>query len=84
MTIEIYGRPGCGQCEQAKLKLFREGKVNQTPEKFAYDYLMIDDHQEELEQKFNTKFRTLPVIVHEGQLYNFNTLGELIAKIKSS
>lgn len=74
MTVQVYGRPGCGQCEQAKLKLHRSG--------IAYEYLMLDDHQEKLAEQFEVLPRSLPYIVHSDTLYNFTQVESLIKSIK--
>lgn len=74
MAVEIYGREGCGQCTQAKVKFHRAG--------VEYEYLMLDDHREALDAKFETLPRSLPIIVNGDKLYNFTQVDGLIKEIK--
>lgn len=75
MTVEIYGRKGCSQCEQAKLA-FHRAKVD-------YTYLMLDDHITELEGKFESLPRSLPYIVHADTMYTFADVQKLVAELKA-
>lgn len=74
MTVQIYGRPGCGQCNQAKVTFHRAG--------IAYEYLTLDDHLEALQAQFEVLPRSLPYIVSENAMYTFTDVANLVAKLK--
>lgn len=88
MTIQVYGAVGCSQCEQFKLKLFREAKKDKeqggTGEKFEYEYIMLDEAlKEELATKFGNLPRSLPYIVNGDKFYSFAQADAFIKELKS-
>lgn len=72
--VEVYGRPGCSNCEQAKMKLYRSG--------VKYEYLMLDDKIDELSNKFDSLPRSLPYIVYNDTMYTYNQLSDVINEYK--
>lgn len=74
MEVKIYGRAGCKNCEAAKVKFFRA--------KLQYDYLMVDDHKEELAKQFETLPMSLPYIVVDNSLISYEKLDEFLKSKK--
>lgn len=77
MTVKVYGREGCGNCESAK-RILRRAKLD-------YEYLIVDDHEKELDDKFKGQLaRSLPHIIFEcDEVVWFNNLESKIKEIKS-
>lgn len=75
MTVLVYGSVGCGNCVRAKAQLHRAG--------VEYSDITIDEESKSaLETQFGTLPRSLPFIVNDGVLYNFNQVADLIKTIK--
>lgn len=74
-TFYIYGREGCGNCVQAQAKVRRGGG--------AFEYLSYDEHEVELKASHDNIPRSLPVIIHEGEVVLYTTLDPYLRKVKA-
>ena len=73
MTIQVYTKPGCGYCDQAKMLLV---KCN-----LAYDEFIIGVHitKEELIEQLKRNVKTVPQIVIDKEVIGgFNHLKEYL------
>lgn len=75
MTVKIYGQPGCGNCNTAKVKFHRASA--------PHEYIELNDQiKQDLTEKYGTLPRSLPWLEFDGEVHLFAKTDELIKKVK--
>ncbi len=77
MTVKIYGQPGCGNCNTAKVKFHRASA--------PYEYIELTEQlKHDLTEKYGTLPRSLPWLEFDGEIHLFAKTDELIKNVKQN